>query len=316
MILSIIIPIYNSERFLKNCIDSIYSQEISECNFELILVDDGSSDSSFQICETRKKEHSNIVLCKKENGGQATARNLGIRMAQGKYIMFVDSDDILLSHTIPELLRIAEEKESEITISSMRVYNQIGQSISCNDYPYFNKIVSGEEAILHGLNFGSVCARLFRRDFLDKNNITFTEGIKHEDVLFSIKSAIVARKVTSVDMCTYEYRWVEGSTDRSSKLSQKIKAIFSDLEIAGEEKQMSLDKGLSKELRLRLNRCCNSLVVSNIIQLAKVCNKFHEVIPMYISVARRKKILPFEGAALSWRSTFICKFLNLLIKII
>ena len=315
MLLSIIIPIYNSEKFLNDCIDSIYLQKLFEKDFELILIDDGSTDNSFQICEKYQKKHSNILIFQKENGGQSTARNLGLRKAHGKYVMFVDSDDKLSPYTIHKLVEGAEGTKSEITISSMIVYNATGEIKRYNDFPYYGKTISGKLAILSGLNFGSSCARLYRRDFLLHNNIEFKPGIKHEDVLFSVRCAVAALRLTSMEICTYEYRWVEGSTDRSTDFSQKVKAIFSDLEIAGEEKKLSLDKELDKDMRININKRCNSLVISNLIQLTKNDRRFRNVLSRYIIEAKGKGILPFKGSALSWRSTLMCKLFNLVMKV-
>lgn len=313
MRLSIIIPIYNSERFLKDCIDSIYVQKLSDRDFEVILVDDGSTDNSFQICKKKQKEHSNILVFQKENGGQATARNLGIRKALGKYIMFVDSDDRLLPYTIHNLLEKAEESKSEITISSMIVYNSIGQTKQYNDFPHYDKTISGEQAILSGLNFGSSCARLYKRDFLLHNRIEFMSGIKHEDVLFSIKCAIPAHRLTSIDICTYEYRWVEGSTDRSTDFSQRVKSIFSDLIIANEEKKISLNKDISNELRNFLNQHYNSLIISNMIHLLMNYREYHSILSTYVKEAKEKQILPIKGGTLSWKSGLLRRLINLLL---
>ena len=313
MQLSIIIPIYNSERFLKDCIDSVYVQDLSEKDFELILIDDGSTDNSLQICKTCQKEHSNILIIRKENGGQATARNLGIRKAFGKYIMFVDSDDRLLPYTIHHLLEKAEKTRSEITISSMIVYNSTGQTKQHNDFPHYNKTVNGEEAILSGLNFGSSCARLYKRDFLLHNRIEFMSGIKHEDVLFSIKCTIPVYRLTSIDICTYEYRWVEGSTDRNTDFSQRVKSIFSDLIIANEEKKISLNKNISNELRIFLNHHYNSLITSNIIHLLMNYREYHSILSTYIKVAKKTQMLPIKGGTLSWKSGLLCRLINLLL---
>ena len=91
LLLSVIVPVYNTEKYLRKCFDSIYGQELSEDDFELIVVDDGSTDSSWNICNEYKTIHSNLKLIHKMNGGQATARNLGLDSAKGKlhFLLFV-----------------------------------------------------------------------------------------------------------------------------------------------------------------------------------------------------------------------------------
>ena len=91
MILSVIIPVYNVEQYLRQCVDSVLNQQLQD--YEIILVDDGSKDNSVGICDEYKKTHSNVIVIHKENGGSSSARNTGMKAASGKYIVFLDSDD-------------------------------------------------------------------------------------------------------------------------------------------------------------------------------------------------------------------------------
>ena len=114
LLLSIIIPAYNAESYLRRCIDSIFKQEINKNEFEVIIIDDGSQDKSYDIALAIASEHKNIFVYTQRNSGQAVARNIGLEKAKGKYVMFVDSDDYLIENTILKVLDIAEENQLEI----------------------------------------------------------------------------------------------------------------------------------------------------------------------------------------------------------
>lgn len=314
-LLSIIIPIYNSEKYLRDCIESVYQQELPLDDFELILINDGSTDDSFSICKEFQHLYGNIVIYSKNNEGQAVARNLGVKHARGKYIMFLDSDDRLISNTIPKLLHIAEENRTEITLSNMRVFQNDGKSKIVSDYPNYGKVVTGEYSILHGLNFGSVCARLFLREYIARYNFRFESEIKHEDVLFSIMVFSFSHRVISTDLCTYVYNWNIGSTDRSFDAINKKKSVLSDLRIVEEEKLISENDKISCQLRHYLIKHSNSIVVSNCLEVITYFFKDRDFKEHFYRVVKEKQFLPIKGKTLNWKTTLLSIFLNLCYKI-
>ena len=110
--ISVVIPVYNCEKFLENCLDSLHAQTMSSDEYQIIFVNDGSTDSSGEICESFTRE-KNVVYFEKENGGVSSARNKGIELAQGKYILFLDSDDTLSPNTFVSVYNFFEEHYSE-----------------------------------------------------------------------------------------------------------------------------------------------------------------------------------------------------------
>lgn len=311
ILLSIIIPIYNSENFLCDCVDSLYLQNMSEEEFEILLVNDGSLDNSYAICQGLSREHTNIRLFSQKNQGQAVARNLGIEQAKGKYIMFVDSDDRLPDKVVAKMLIEAERHQTDILIGSMKVYNAQGDAAINSDFKNYNHVVSGEYALLHGYSTGSVCGRLFLNDFIKNNHLSFLSGIKHEDVIFTIKALSFAKRILSLNLCCYIYLWHEGSTDRSFDYESKCKLIFSDLIIAEEEQKFAQDIRHSKQLRDRLMAHSNSLVCSNLICMFLKYRFYKTFIPVYFKQAVARNVLPFKGKALSRNTTLLCKVINL-----
>lgn len=113
ILLSIIIPVYNVENYLTFCVDSIFKQGLDTSQFEVLLIDDGSKDNSYQVCLDLQEKYPNIRLFRQENSGQSVARNRGIDEAKGVYIHFVDSDDYLLLGGIGKILKLAVERECD-----------------------------------------------------------------------------------------------------------------------------------------------------------------------------------------------------------
>ena len=163
---SIIVPVYNVERFLPKCLDSILNQTFQ--NFELLLIDDGSSDNSGSICDEYAKKDSRIKVFHQENKGVSFARNLGLDYAQGKYILFVDSDDWVASEYLQDFIRIVDsKKETDIILSGfVNVYKDreikktfLEQRILCFD--------ALTELLI--FRYGYPWGKLYRNDIIKEN---------------------------------------------------------------------------------------------------------------------------------------------------
>ena len=310
MELTIIIPVYNVEKHLSRCLDSIFVGNNIDGDFEVIAVDDGSTDNSYGILQEYTFRYKQLKIYHQENQGQASARNKGIALANGKYLMFVDADDWLNSNTIDKLIKQAETSKTDIIISSMKSYSPDGTFSIGNDFAKHDILVDGCTAIMNGIIFGSVCARLFRRDFICKNKLSFQTGIKHEDVFFSLLCTIRAKRIISVDLCTYVYCWNEGSTDRSFDCENFKKAIFSDLYIANEIIEISKREKLNECLRNNLHRRGNSIIVGNMIRLARSSYKRKDIIETYIKRSKEYGCYPIKGRTLSWKTTALIPIIN------
>ena len=308
--ISYIIPMYNAEEFIAKCISSIKEQDMPRDEYEIIVINDGSTDDSLKKAEECLADIMNSQLLTQENQGQASARNKGIAIAKGKYIMFVDADDWLLPDTIGKLLECAEECQTEITMSSCRVVNHEGKYSIDNDYPYFDIITDGESALMNGLVLGSVWCRLFLKAFIVANNLTFQTGIKHEDVLFSINCAIKANRIISKDFCTYVYCWNEGSTDRSFDCENFRKSLFSDLTIANELIGLSKINELKVPLTIYLQKRGNSMIISSILQILKQGKNSHELLREYITRCKQLGLYPISHQTLSWKTHVLLPIIN------
>lgn len=311
--ISIIVPVYNVERYLKECLDSLLSQDLPLSEYEIILVNDGSKDRSGDIAKGYCSKYDNISYYEQKNQGQAVARNLGIEKALGEYLLFVDSDDKIECNSLKLLYDIAQEYSNDILITGYHVYSKDGSHTNYTDFCCFDKNYFGRDALLNGLNIASVCARLYSRQFILKHNLRFMLGIKHEDVYFNVLAYSSANSIRSLNIYTYFYRWNEGSTDRSFDRKSITKGIFSDLEVAFIENEMSSKyKKTDKKLSDYFKKQSNSLLVSNILTLSK--RKMITERTEYIRKAKGYSLYPICGGTNSWKSFLLGKLFNIFIR--
>lgn len=221
-ILSIIVPVYNVENFIKECIDSLIAQTIK--SVEIIVVNDGSKDSSMDIVKEYNNEKIKIV--NKENGGLSSARNAGIKVAQGKYMAFVDSDDFISNNTAYEdMVSYLEKSNSDIIVGMGSWYYNQNKIIPMNKYAFKDNIISSEEYLITSIRehriFVPVWLNIIKSSILKDNNLYFTEGILHEDEMFSTQLFLKAKKVIIYNENFYMYRQRQGSIMNSNKNKDK-----------------------------------------------------------------------------------------------
>lgn len=204
--LSIIVPVYNVQRYLSECIESII---ISKKKLEIILVDDGSTDESSKICDEYEKRDKRIKTFHKKNGGVSSARNFGINKATGDYIMFVDSDDIL-SKDWDKIIK-------HIKFDDIYYYNS--SLDDKNDKNKMLKYITGAND--NNIYISGVYSKIYRRDFLLNNNIRFNDKlINGEDMIFNIEAVLSAKTIKIVKYHYYYYRQIVGQSTR--RFDEKI----------------------------------------------------------------------------------------------
>ena len=184
--ISVIIPVYNAEAYLEECVGSCYRQDFAEADFEILLINDGSTDDSLAVMNALALKHDNIVCVSQTNKGQGCARNRAIMMAQGKYLFFCDSDDKFIDHSLSKIIKLMEEYSLEICVSIAKEYDSEGNARLGLLQPMTHyKIFDGISAILNGVYLDSVCNKCYLRSFIVNNHFTFDETIVHEDSLFN-----------------------------------------------------------------------------------------------------------------------------------
>ena len=206
--ISVIVPVFNVERFLSECLDSILSQTFED--FEVICVNDGSTDSSLHILDGYSKKDPRIKIVCQENKGLSGARNTGLNLARGKYIYFIDSDDFIYPETLQILYDKAESFNSEITICNMKLWFHDTKS-----WGYYRDEILFFQRRHQLLNLNNTpeiisCVaawdRLIRKSFLDDNKISFLEGLVYEDVPFCMDCYTKAQRIVLVPDHLYCYR--------------------------------------------------------------------------------------------------------------
>lgn len=227
---SIIVPVYNSEAYLNDCLDSITQQTLR--NIEIICINDGSTDNSIKILKDYAEKDSRIAIIDKQNGGQASARNVGIKKASGEYIGFVDSDDWIDEHYFEKLYRVSKESKADMAMGDTKLFttqhnkkvtiSSIGKLINRIEKDIVDNVVDKRTI----LTIGVVCDKLFLRAFINNNNIQFFEGLFWEDTAFAIMTIIEANKICLVRDTFYHYRIHTASTTGRAFADKKSFDIF------------------------------------------------------------------------------------------
>lgn len=209
-LLSVIVPIYNVQNYLQRCVDSLVAQTIKD--FEIILVDDGSTDESASICDENAKKNKNIRVIHKKNGGLSSARNAGLEIATGKYISFIDSDDYVEPDMMKVLIDRAEKDNSELVECDVtkHVKSEIKENclnivdgtlqINNKNLSEFNKLFGIKISVLSW-------DKLYRRDIIERYKIRFvdTKKILSEDQLFLVCYCRFVKKISFTNRSLYHY---------------------------------------------------------------------------------------------------------------
>ena len=224
--ISIILPVYNTEKYIKDCINSIMKQYYLE--FEVIVVDDGSSDNSINIIKSTIKDDKRFKIYHKRNGGISSARNFGITKASGKYVMFIDSDDCIQYNTLSKMIKYIEDDETAICkceyesfIDKYKSYSKNHIIRSLNKIDFFEEILTLKENLY-------AWGVLIPKNFFD--NIQFPNGKYFEDMATMYKIYNQANKIYIIDSKLYKYRVNPSSiihTMNKNKISNYIQAVNS-----------------------------------------------------------------------------------------
>lgn len=233
-LITIIIPIYNSEKYLDQCIESVISQNYKE--LEIILINDGSADNSLKIINKYSELDNRIVVINKNNTGQGESRNIGINTAKGEYIFFLDSDDYLDRCCLENLISYNQKMDCEIIVyngnafldGTSLIYDESYFNIL--DY-YNNKIVDGEEFFNLNMDCISPCLKFYSKEFLIKNQILFPNYKYGEDIYFWTKCCLFAKKITYFNYCGYFRRHRKDSVSKTSNINIIMERIQSINEI-------------------------------------------------------------------------------------
>ena len=312
-LLSIIVPVYNAEKWLHRCVDSLLDQELPSEDYEIILVDDGSKDASPQICDEYAAAYSGLVcVIHQPNGGVSMARNAGLDAAVGEYVMFVDADDYIEPNCLHEIVGQVYKSNAEVlfykhkvvTEQSERIDNSVPTGITVKDF------CTGEYYMLNNGDTGSIWRSLYSRDVIESLKLRFYPNITHQDVLFNFQILPFVERIAFCDALVYDYIY-EGESLTRTKSEEKIKYnIYNDFVVAAEIKTY-IGKLGSAKLRDFYAKHANSLLVSLFINFIR--NKEVWDIDFFdecIKYGSFRGLYPIKGRTKSWKTTALIPFVN------
>ena len=216
---SVIVPVYNVEKYIEKCLDTLVSQTLDD--IEIILVNDGSTDSSKEKIEPYINKYSNIQYLEKENGGLSSARNFGIKYARGEYIAFLDSDDYIEKNMYEDMYTVAKQNDSDMVECDF-IWEYPNKRKMDKGIIYNNKKEAIEKARVVAWN------KLIKREILEKEKIIFPEGLRYEDVEFFYKLVPYLNKISFVKKYLVHYVQREDSIANTQDI--RTKEIFNVLD--------------------------------------------------------------------------------------
>ncbi|MBP1570376.1 MAG: glycosyltransferase [Oscillospiraceae bacterium] len=211
---SVIIPVYNAEKYLSQCVESVVNQTFKD--IEIILVNDGSKDTSGTLCDKWSAKDNRIKVIHKQNSGPAATRNMGTKAATGSWILYLDSDDWYENDTlIDTLLSFADKKDSDIVCFNYRRYFENSRTYSDVLCHAESEDVSPSYLVDNKIFTSSPCLKLIKHSIITENDIYFEEGVLSEDIEFNAKFLLATDKISFCEECVYVYRARENSITTS-----------------------------------------------------------------------------------------------------
>lgn len=227
MRLSIIIPVYNAAKFLPKCLDSILVQDLDFADYEILIINDGSTDDSLTIANSYSSNYGHVKVSTKANGGVGSARNKGLSLAKGDYIYFIDPDDYLAEGVLRRIIEQAENNDLEIlTFGTARTTNsKLFNSTTKEAKLELSPILNGENYIAKNYYHNEVWWYVIKRAFIEKSKINFIEGRWMEDAILTAKLFLKATTIAHFPIDAHRHLIIEGSAMTNRESSHYLKVI-------------------------------------------------------------------------------------------
>lgn len=305
--ISVIVPVYKAEKYLHRCVESILAQTITD--FEILLIDDGSPDRSGEICDEYAKKDSRIKVFHKPNGGASDARNVGLDNAQGEYVCFVDSDDVVDK----DFLEIFLQKDADIVVQGM-YRNDITEdrrdlyvSIETGDFDLSN-VTKFVDIICKSENIGYLVTRSFKRNIIEKENLRFDSRFRlREDMEFILRYMLLCKTFSTLNKGAYHYDVPSNFQKKYSNIDLESNILSTLSIIENFEKLSVMPVQLLTE---NVNAISNSLLILFRKERFNVRN-FKRYLDQYNKYYQRCK----GSTSLSKTSMFVFYFINPLYSI-
>ena len=317
MKISIIVPVYNVEKYLKRCVYSLLCQDLPSSEYEIILVNDGSTDNSVSIAKSFANKYDNIRLISQENQGLSGARNTGLAYASGEYIFFVDSDDFVKPNIIGKVYNKCIENNLDICFYG---YEHLDSDLNViklsKPLCKTDRVYTGFE-LLHNTNdIGSVWKCFYSRKLIKEYKLSFYPKITHQDSDFNYAAYAVAKRVMGINLIGYSYYWNDKSLSHERVVPKIAHNIKSDIVVAKRLKNISNRIPTSKRIIKDYLQRSNSLVFSIIIQLYREKLLSKETKKEIFSLMIEQGLFPIKGRTASVKTTLLVPFVNAYFNII
>ena len=291
MLLSIIVPGQNVEAYVGKCLDSLLDQNINSSDYEIIVVNDGSTDKTKEIVEGYVSSHSNIILINQQNKGLSGARNSGVKVARGSYVMYIDSDDYIEKNVLKELLAQAERDNLDVLRYNYKNvdedYKVIVPKRNNKLYvDYSGDVTDGFSFLTHRLGYACYAWQFLMKVEVAKN-VLFKEGIYFEDTEWAPRMLNEAKRVASTDVVVYNYMKRTNSITNAVDDVKKRKVI---------EDKMSLIEGLRQQSVGKVDKSWYEGMIAHTVLsiMGLVAIQYYDERNPYISRLKRMDVFPLS----------------------
>lgn len=311
--LSIIIAMYNSEKYIANCLNSILDSDLPKGEFEVIIINDGSKDCGPEIAQEYCAKQKDFVYLSQENQGQSVARNYGIKEASGEYIWCVDSDDMLVADLNYIFSFLKNHLDADIIKTQIKTFKE-GQHVDFvqKDGKYFHN--SGRGMLLSGYHPQSLCNMIVRKSIFTKNHLKLIKGIVSEDTELSHKVYAFAKSVYTFNYITYLYLFNPLSTTNLKDKRCILREGKSNIIISKSFRSFSTDlkdsdSELSSLFYYRSNNILLGMLLSMISQRKE--RKGSRINQEVLEEMKKQEVYPLKGSFDTFKKTICAKVLNI-----
>lgn len=291
MLLSIIVPGQNVEAYIGKCLDSLLYQDISSSDYEIIVVNDGSTDRTKEIVEGYVSSHSNVILINQQNKGLSGARNSGVKVARGSYVMYIDSDDYIEKNVLGELLAQVERDRLDVLRYNYRNVDEdykviIPKRNNKLYVDYSGDVTDGFSFLTHRLGYACYAWQFLIKAEIAKN-VLFKEGIYFEDTEWTPRMLNEAKRVASTDVVVYNYMKRTNSITNAVDDVKKRKVI---------EDKMSLIEGLRQQSVGKVDKSWYKGMIAHTVLsiMGLVAIQYYDEKNPYISRLKRMDVFPLS----------------------
>lgn len=227
---SVIVPVYKAEAYLRRCVDSILAQTFKD--FEVLLVDDGSPDGCNKICDEYAEKYSHVRVFHKENGGVTKARELGVKQSRGEWITFVDSDDSLPINSLSALYEVANKNDGGIIIGAWQKVSKKGRRLIPLSVNGSLSSIEFQGSLLDGRCYSGPVGKLFRKNLFDSNTFSIPSKItNNEDLIMNLRVGLKSNRILALPTCVvYEYHDNENSASKRQMSMETWDEAFTCIE--------------------------------------------------------------------------------------